>query len=96
MKGFNVYAGASASAWLLTLMIIAAELLAPFKDLLKDIFGHHWIGKAVVITAVFVLAGLLMKNKNSLFGFNDEKLAWNSVVGSMIIIILFFIIEYFK
>ncbi len=96
MTKFNYYFGATASAWLLAILVIAAELFAPFKDFLKNMFSHHWIGKAILIILAFVVFGFLMKNKDSTGNISDDKLAWYSVLGSLLVILLFFMIEFFK
>jgi len=96
MTKFNFYLGAAASAWLLAILVIIAELVEPFKTLLKDIFMHHWIGKGVLITLAFLAVGFLLKNKTSLGKIPDDKLAWYSVLGSLIVIFLFFAVEFLK
>ena len=95
MRGFNFYLGASASAWLLTIMVILSELFEPFKESLKETFSHHWIGKLVIITIAFFALGFLVK-EDSIKKISNDKFAWRSIIGSLIIIILFFIFEYFK
>ncbi len=95
MTRFNLYFGAAASAWLLAILVIAAELIEPFKNFLKAVFIHHWIGKGVIITIAFLVFGFLLKNKSSIGTFSDEKIAWYSVLGSLIVIFLFFIMEFF-
>ncbi len=94
MKKFNFYLGAAASAWLLALLVIAAELSEPFKTLLKTAFGHHWVGKAVIIAIAFVAFGLLLKGKR-LGKYSDDSMGWYSVLGSLAVILLFYAIEFF-
>ena len=96
MAKFNFYLGAAASALLLAILVIIAELIVPFKDWLKATFGHHWIGKAVIITLAFLAIGFLTKNKKSLANLSDGKIEWYSVIASLIAIFLFFAIEFFK
>lgn len=96
MKKFSFYLGASASAWMLAILVIAAELSEPFKNLLKSIFTHHWIGKAAVITFAFLLFGFMLNGKKSIAGIPSNKLAWYSMLGSLVIILLFFAIEFLK
>jgi hypothetical protein len=91
---FNFYLGSAISAWLLAAMVIASELFPPFKDLLKSIFTHHWIGKTVIVLLVFLAASWLMKDKKSLAGVKDKDAGFYSVVGSLAAILLFFIIEF--
>ncbi|MBS3105332.1 hypothetical protein J4234_03695 [Candidatus Woesearchaeota archaeon] len=96
MAKFNFYLGATASSWLLAILIIAAELYGPFKNLLKSTFSHHWIGKGIIITIVFLAFGFLLRNKESIANLSDKKLAWHSILGSLIVIFLFYIMEFFK
>ena len=95
MARFNFYAGATASAWLLATLVIVAELIVPFKTLLKTIFSHHWIGKAVIITFTFIVFGFLFKEKTSIGKLKDESVSWFSVIGSLVVILLFYVIEFF-
>lgn len=93
---FSFYNGLTFSAWLLTIMVIASELFAPFKDLLKTLFTHHWVGKGVIITVAFILFGFLLREKESIGSMSSEKAAWYSTLASLIVILLFFIIEFLK
>ncbi|MBI2658407.1 hypothetical protein HYX08_06980 [Candidatus Woesearchaeota archaeon] len=94
MAKFNFYLGAAASAWLLAIMVITAELIAPFKNLLKALFTHHWIGKAVIVTTAFLVFGLLLRGKEQIGNFPDGKISWYSMLGSLIAIFLFFAAEF--
>lgn len=96
MAKFNFCLGAAASAWLLAVLVIAAELAEPFKNFLKSTFSHHWVGKGAIITLAFLIFGVLLKDKNSIGNIQDDKLAWYSMIGSLSVIFLFFVIEYFK
>ena len=91
----NFYLGATVSAWVLAAMVILAELVAPFKDALKNTFSHHWIGKVVIVLAAFLLFSFLLKDKKSIAGVADEKAAWYSTLGSLAVILLFYIMEFF-
>lgn len=95
MVNFNFYLGASVASWLLTIMVIAAEMIEPFKSFLKSIFGHHWIGKAVIITLVFIVFGFLLKGRSSIGNFPNEKVAWYSMIGSLAAIFLFYLVDFF-
>ncbi len=44
---------------LITALTIIAELYKPLKDLLKDVFYHHWIGKGILSFAGFFVFGTL-------------------------------------
>ena len=94
MKKFNFYFGATVSTWLLALMVIAAELFAPFKELLVGVFSHHWIGKGILVAIAFIAAGYLFSEKKTFAGKPVADAAWYSTLGSMTVILLFFIIEF--
>lgn len=96
MAKFNFYFGATMSAWLLAILVIVAELAEPFKNFLKTIFTHHWIGKAAIVILAFLIFGFLLKDKGSIGKVSDDKLAWFSAIGSLTIIFLFFVIEFLK
>ena len=93
MKKFNFYNGAFAASALLAILVIAAELAKPFKEFLASIFSHHWIGKAILITITFIIAGFAYK-KDELFGIGSKEISWYSVLASLIVILLFYIIYY--
>ena len=42
MAKFNFYLGASASSWLLAILVISAELIVPFKNLHKHTRHCFW------------------------------------------------------
>lgn len=89
MRKFNLFGGAKIAACVLTVSIILAELIGPFKTFLKTTFSHHWIGKIVLVALAFALFGYFSKEKAS-----DEKAAWKSIVASLVIILLFYLIMY--
>lgn len=95
MRKPNFFLGATASAWLLTIMVIVAELFGPFKDTLKSVFGHHWIGKGIIVLVVFFAASFVLSEKKSVGGLSDKSLAWNSTVASLAVTLLFFAAEFF-
>lgn len=95
MRKFNFYLGASVSAWLLTFLIIAAELSEPLKTSLKTAFSHHWIGKIVFVILAFFVFGYLLRKRNSIGKFSDSSIAWYSMLGGIAVVLLFFIAEFF-
>ncbi len=95
MGKFNFYFGTAASSILLAVMVIAGELYLPFKDLLKNLFSHHWIGKLVIISALFFIVSFLCKDKNSIGKYSDENIAWYSVLLSIAAIFAFYLVHYF-
>ena len=77
-------------------IIIVAEFIAPFKNFLASLTGHHWTAKGVIGVVVFIVFTLLFNAKGS-----DDDVAKNinhviffSIAGSLILI-LFFLIHYF-
>ncbi|KKQ89590.1 MAG: hypothetical protein UT12_C0011G0046 [Candidatus Curtissbacteria bacterium GW2011_GWC2_38_9] len=38
---------------------VAAELIPPLKEWLKNTFSHHWIGKSIISLILFVGFGVL-------------------------------------
>ena len=94
MKKFNYYAGIFYSSIVLTLLIIIAEFVEPFKNLLKSTFYHHWIGKIVITIIVFILIGLFYK-KDPLLEKSPDKISFQTTIICLAIILLFFIFHYF-
>ena len=95
MAKFNYYIATIVSSWLLTVLVILSELVKPFKNFLYMIFTHHWIGKAVLVAIVFFLFGYFSKDKKKIGKLSSDEFTWRSVIGSSIIIFLFYFIEYF-
>ena len=94
MSRFNLHLGASVSSWLLAALVIAAELSAPFKSALVAVFTHHWIAKFVLTALAFAVFGFLLKDRDSLAGIKDGKLAWYSVLGSLAVMLAFYVFEF--
>lgn len=91
IEKLNYYLGITVSSWLLTIMVIAAELYSPFKDLLKSVFTHHWVGKIAIMITVFLIVSFLFKDKKV-----SDKTAFYSVICSLIVILGFFVFEFLK
>lgn len=94
MNKFNFYGAIIGASSILTVSVILAELMGPFKNMLTSLFTHHWIGKLALTIAAFILFGYLIQ-KNELFGRQLKKIAWNATIINLTIIFLFFIIIYF-
>ena len=94
-KKFNVFFGTFISSIVFVVIVILAELVKPFKDILKSLFWHHWVGKVVLTVLIFLIIGYLQRNTKSLKGIPAEKLAWYGVLFSLISILLFYVIHYF-
>ena len=91
---FNHYLGAAVAAWLLAIMVVVAELFAPFKDFLIATFSHHWIGKAVIVALAFVIGGFLLGGKNPISKYSSEDVAWYSTLGGLAAILAFYVFEF--
>ena len=79
------------SVWLTAILTLWTALDAGFKAVLVSIFSHHWIAKAVIITAAFIIIAFLYPIKsNKSFGWWAKKTTW-SVVLSSLTIFLFYI-----
>lgn len=77
---------------------IFGELYKPFKDSLKDIFSHHWIGKGVIAIVIFYALGFL-----GYFSAKDDEdgmikmlkiVFWVALIG-VLAITGFYLYEYF-
>ncbi len=93
MKKFNGHAGTFAASLVLTILVVAAELVPFVKTFLAAVFTHHWIGKAVIISLAFIAVGFGYQKKK-IFNVQYEKISWYGVLGSLAIIFLFYIIHY--
>jgi len=90
----NFFAGMTISSWALALMVIMGELSAPFKTMLANTFSHHWIAKAFLVAVLFFAVSYLSKDREGKI--YSERYAWHSAVGSLAVIFLFFVIEWFE
>lgn len=48
--------GSVASSITVALLTIGGEEWAPLKDMLKNVFSHHWLGKSALALLTFVAA----------------------------------------
>lgn len=87
---FNFYRGAIASTALIFVMIVLSEFYGPFKTLITNIFGHHWIAKAVLGMGLFVLLAIGKKSTDGKL----EKYAWYSILGGLAAIFVLFALTY--
>jgi len=91
----------SAAAWtavLIAAMTIGGELYRPFKEGLKNLFTHHWIGKGVVSLAFFLAVSLFLFFVRRRTGEADiavRRLFWASL-GSSAAIVVFYLYEWFS
>ena len=94
-----VIASAIITVVVVVFLTVFADLHLAFKDLLKNTFTHHWVGKGVLAAAVFLLTGVLANT----FGYADREenlpaflqiLSWSAGLGT-VIIFAFFLYEAF-
>ncbi len=90
---FDLYLGATASALMLAVLVIAAELADPLKEILRTLFWHHWVGKGILVTLVFLSSGLIGGSRKY-SNYSNDSIAWYSVLGSLALIFAFYLLEY--
>src|SRR3989344_7479438 len=83
-----------------TAITVTADLIPDLKDLLKDTFSHHWLGKSILTAFIFLLVYFLI------YAFAKETdeprpiavyvklLSFFSILGRLIIF-FFFVYEAF-
>ncbi|MBI4017494.1 MAG: hypothetical protein HY366_00950 [Candidatus Aenigmarchaeota archaeon] len=79
---------------MLAVLVVAAELYAPFKSSLASAFMHHWVGKLVLVSLVFFATAYVYRNKTEILGVADGRVGWFSVLGSLAAILLFYVVEF--
>ncbi|MDO8628665.1 MAG: hypothetical protein Q7R56_02840 [Nanoarchaeota archaeon] len=84
---FNHELATSISSWTLAIIVVLAEIITPFKNLLKTLFTHHWLGKVAIILAVYLIIGFFTKK--------PYQHSYRDVIISMSIILIYYIIHYF-
>ena len=67
-----------------------AELSAPLKDWLKDLTGHHWVSKGVLMLAIYVLSFIivyLFSKSTNINSVNQalKGLNWIVILGVVVI-----------
>ncbi|MEK7129303.1 MAG: hypothetical protein AAB858_03040 [Patescibacteria group bacterium] len=56
-----------------TVITIVGELYAPFKDWLKGVFTHHWLGKSALAVIIFIFVSFV---GNILFSREENRAKW--------------------
>lgn len=93
-------AGAIASVVFIVLITIVADLVPPLKDWLKNNFYHHWVGKGILASLIFLLTQSLMtiytQGKNTKKNIIESLWILNLVsIFGVLILFIFYIIETF-
>ncbi|MFQ5541144.1 MAG: hypothetical protein ACE5F4_02770 [Candidatus Paceibacteria bacterium] len=73
------------------------ELHAPFKNWLAQTFSHHWVGKGVIASLIFVFGGVLFSplfNRKGAVAFALWGVVWVALIGSFVIL-GFYLYEFF-
>lgn len=96
---FSVANGAIGAIIFIMAITIAADLILPIKDWLKNIFSHHWVGKSILSLVLFILFFVISyfsPIRPNIEGLKNRLyvLIWFSMI-SPVLIFLFFIWEAF-
>ena len=62
----------------ITALTIIAELYSPLKDTLTKIGSHHWVGKGIVATVVFVVTAVVL-NRVLQQGITEQKALYGTI-----------------
>jgi len=88
LKAYSIYVP------IMTAMVIVTEFSPAFKNFLVAVGGHHWTGKGIIGTLLFVILTLIFNAKGSDADLGKNiKLAMISAIAGTIVIFLFFIVE---
>jgi len=92
--------GAISAVIFIVALTIMADLYAPLKKLLKDAHHHHWVGKGIWATILFVIvaSGYYFIKKidtNESTTRFMRALTWTLIFGALTLF-LFFVYEFFK
>lgn len=92
--------GAIVASCFVVMVTILGELLPSFKELLRDLHHHHWVGKGIWTLAVFAVSSIVswfsVRNKDielSQIAAVVTLLTWVVIFGAAILL-LFFGYEY--
>ena len=96
----GVIVGAISTVVFIVVLTIAGDLYAPLKNLLKDVHHHHWVGKGIWATILFVIvaSGYYFIKKIDTSDSTTRfmrVLAWALIFGALTLF-LFFTYEFFK
>ncbi len=70
---------------------IAADLYSPLKDWLKETFSHHWIGKGIIASVLWMAIAVLPVRKEI-----SQKIFMLILIFSTVAIALFYILHFLK
>ena len=87
---FNLNKATGSSALVLLALIFLAAFFAGFKALLTTLFSHHWVGKFIITTLVFLVVGFFSRATKK----ETDQFAWKTTLWVLAIIFAFYLIEY--
>lgn len=92
-----IAAGTVAAIWFITIITIWAEFVAPLKNFLAGVTGHHWVTKGVFAVALFALVsvGWALADKNSEARPTTIYVAIASTILGSLTLFLFFVWHFF-
>lgn len=87
---YAVCVGAIAAVIFITVITVAADLYLPLKNLLADVFYHHWIAKGVLSIIIFLIVGSSLwimpaKADNERVNIALKILIWLAIIGTLAI-----------
>jgi hypothetical protein len=59
----SMYLATLVTILLIVTLTIGGELLPVLKTTLKNIFGHHWVGKSILATVLFLVVHFAFREK---------------------------------
>lgn len=74
----------------IALITVVSELLPSLKTWLKDIFGHHWVGKGILSALLWIIIAVIPTKLDIL----KPKLLLLTTAVSALIIIIFYVLHY--
>ncbi len=86
------YAAVVAMSWIV-ISTIVADLNRAYWEWLRDIFGHHWLGKGYVAVAMFTIVFIAVGQTRDQDGRSTNRAitiaTWSAVIGTLILLGLF-------
>ena len=73
----------------ITLITIIGELSEPFKNLLKDISGHHWLTKSIFSLILFIALYFLFLKIKDYKEYNTKDVVITVVLSSLALFLFF-------
>ena len=96
----GILLGTIAATVLVVVLTIAGDMYKPLKTFLKEAHHHHWVGKGVWAALLFAIVSVFYAV--GVKGGTDERTSkllriasWTILAGT-VLLILFFVWEYFR